>query len=265
MLNRQERWILLIWVGIFWAGLICAATPTPNDPTLLLQAIRAGDLAFEKFDNHAALESYRRAVRLDSTNYEALWKLTRAYIDAGQSAPRKEQIQYYFRAEHTARQCVSLHPDSAEGHFFLAVALGRTALYVGGKRKIQIAREVKVEAERALQINPAHDGAMHVLARWHYEVASLNFVERAVAKIVFGGVPPGASYERAAEYYEQAIVHNPEAPVHRLEYGRTLLKLGRVAESREQLKKCLKLPNLFWDDPKHKLQAQKLLDKIAKS
>jgi tetratricopeptide (TPR) repeat protein len=264
MIEHQERWPFLIGVMIFLAGMTSAAIVAPNDTRCAL-AIRDGDTAYGKFDNRTALANYSRAAEIDSSNYEALWKLARAYVDVGMASPKKEQPQYYALGEKLARRCATLHPDSAEGHFFLAVALGRVALYVGGKRKIQIAREVKAEAKRALQINPAHDGAMHVIGRWHYELASLNFVERAFAKIVFGGLPTGASYEQATNYFEQAIAHNPQAPVHRLEYGRTLIKLDRIGEARQQFAQCLALPDLFWDDPVHKRQAHQLLDKIGKS
>lgn len=250
-------------LGLLGLGFVAVTQATANDPRLL-QALREGDLAFEEFDNPTALTHYSRAVEIDSSNYEALWKLARAYVDVGMGSPKAQQMQYYFTGEKVARRCVSLHPDSAEGHFFLAIAMGRAALYVGGKRKIQLAKEVKAEAEAALQINPAHDGALHVIGRWNYELSDLNFVERAVAKIVFGGLPTGASYEQAINYFEQAIAHNPNAPVHRLEYGRTLLKLGRTSEARDQLEKCLALPDMFWDDPQHKQAARKLLDKIGK-
>jgi tetratricopeptide (TPR) repeat protein len=260
---QQQRLSLLV-LGLLGIGFISLAQPTVNDPRIT-QALREGDLAFEEFDNAAALTHYSRAVEVDSSNYEALWKLARAYVDAGLSSPKAQQMQYYFTGEKVARRCVSLHPDSTEGHFFLAVALGRAALYVGGKHKIKLAKEVKAEAERALQINPAHDGAMHVIGRWHYELSELNFIERAVAKIVFGGLPTGASYEQAITYLERAIAHNPQAPVHRLVYGRTLLKLGRTEEARAQLENCLALPDMFWDDPQHKQAARNLLDKTGKS
>ncbi|MDZ7361304.1 MAG: tetratricopeptide repeat protein [candidate division KSB1 bacterium] len=228
-------------------------------------AIHEGDFAYKKFDNVTALASYRRAVEIDSSDYEALWKLARAYADVGMSLPKKEQPAYFALAEKTARRCVTLHPDSANSHFSLAVALGRVALYEGGKRKIQIAKEVQAEAQQTLRVNPRHDGAMHVLGRWHYELADLNFIERAVAKIIFGGLPTGASYEQAARYFEQAIQHRPQAPVHHYEYARTLLKLDRVAEARRHLEKCLALPDVFWDDAQHKIEARKLLDKIGNS
>jgi tetratricopeptide (TPR) repeat protein len=261
--THQGRWLFLIGATIFSAGIAYASAAAINDPKCAL-TISEGDIAYKNFDNAAALTSYRRAREIDSSNYEALWKLTRAHIDVGTSLPKNQQLQYYVFGEKLARQCVAFHPDSAEGHFFLAVALGRVALHQGGKRKIQIAKEVKAEAERTLQCNPGHDGAIHVLGRWNYELADLNFIERAVAKIVFGGLPTGASYQQAAQYFEQAIAHRPEAPVHHLEYGRTLLKLDRIPEARQQLERCVELPEFFWDDAQHKRAARKLLNKLGK-
>jgi tetratricopeptide (TPR) repeat protein len=252
-----------LMIFVFFFELLHAAG-AGNNPRLT-EAIRDGDIAYGKFDNRGALKNYSRAVEIDSSDYEALWKLARAYADVGMSLPKKEQPAYYALAEKTARRCVTLHPDSSNSHFSLAVALGRLALYEGGKRKIQIAREVKAEAEQTLRANPRHDGALHVLGRWHYELADLNFIERAVAKIIFGGLPSGASYEQAARYFEQAIQYRPQAPVHHYEYARTLLKLERVAEARRHLEKCLELPEVFWDDSQHKLEARKLLDKIDNS
>jgi tetratricopeptide (TPR) repeat protein len=264
MAKHQERWLPSIRTALFFMGLACSATAVPNNPAFLM-AIGDGDAAFRKFDNRTALSNYLRAVEIDSSNYEALWKLARAYVDVGMNLPKKEQPEYYAFGEKMARRCAALYPDSSNGHFFLAVALGRVALYEGGKRKIQMAKEVKAEAERALQADPRHDGAMHVLGRWNYEFAELNFVERAVAKIIFGGLPSGASYEQAAGHFAEAVQCRPEVPVHHYELARTLIKLHRVDEAREHLEKCVLLPDLYWDDAQHKLAARKLLDKLRSS
>jgi tetratricopeptide (TPR) repeat protein len=263
MSNHQERWLFLLSMTIPLIELTNVTASALNDPRCA-EAIHEGDTAYKKFDNRAALTNYIKAVELDSSSYEALWKLARAYADVGMSLPKKEQPAYYALAEKTARRCVTLHPDSSNSHFSLAVALGRVALYEGGKRKIQIAKEVKAEAEQTLRANPRHDGALHVLGRWHYELADLNFIERTVAKIVFGGLPSGASYEQAAAYFEQAIQYRPEAPVHHYEYARALLKLNRALEARRHLEKCRELPDVFWDDAQHKLKARKLLNRIDK-
>lgn len=256
--NRKLR--LFKWAA-FAAGLYWIHAFAFNDPKFS-QAISDGDAAYKKFDNRAALINYRRAAEIDSFNYEALWKLARAHVDVGMPLPKKEQLEHYSTGEKLARRCATLYPDSANGYFFLAVALGRVALFEGGKRKIQISKEVKAVAERALQADPKHGGAMHVLGRWNYELADLNFIERTVAKIVFGSLPTGASYEQAEKYFTQAVTIEPEKPAHHFELARTLLKLNRNTAARQHLEQCIALPGVFWDDAQHQLAARKLLEKL---
>jgi len=260
MLRFKIFWAACI-LFIFCAEKLSASTLAVND-SAFAAAMRAGDAAFKVFDNKAAREAYGRVVAIDSSNYEALWKSARAYIDVGQAAKEAEQKQNYFIGEKIARRCVALHPDSAEGHFFLAVAVGRVALMVGGKKKIALSREVKVEAEKALALNPKHDGAMHTLGRWNYELANLSWVLKTAAKIIYGGVPTGASNEEAKDWFEKAIATAPETPVHHLWLGETLIELEDYATARKHLETCIALKDVFWDDPKNKAQAKERLEDI---
>lgn len=254
---------MCVWGGLFilFVTQLSMASFAVND-SALSAAIHAGDAAFKAFDNKAAREAYGRAVAVDSSNYEALWKLARAYIDVGQAAKDAEQKQNYFMGEKIARRCVALHPDSAEGHFFLAVAVGRVALMVGGKKKIALSKEVKVEAEKALVINPRHDGAMHALGRWNYELANLSWVLKTAAKIIYGGVPSGASNEQAKAWFEEAFVIAPDKPVHHLWLGETLIELEDYPSARTHLETCVTLKDFFWDDSKNKAQAAERLKEI---
>ena len=42
---------------------------------------------------------------------------------------------------------MALNPGGAKGHAFLAVTLGKQAIFVGGKTKVRLSREIKAEAE----------------------------------------------------------------------------------------------------------------------
>jgi tetratricopeptide (TPR) repeat protein len=224
--------------------------------------LHTGDRAFARFDNQGAWEAYSKVVALDSSHYHGLWKLVRAYVDVGYGAKGARQEQYYFTAARLARRCVALYPDSVESHFFLAVALGRTALKVGGKKKIALSKEIKQEAERTLALDPKHDGAMHVLGRWNYELANLNWMLRAFAKVLYGGVPPGGN-EEAKAWFEKALAIEPNSPAHRLWLGETLIQLKRYEEARAHLQACINLPNLLWDDGINKKQAERALQEIV--
>ena len=127
-----------------------------------------------------------------------------------------------------AREAVKIAPDSAAGHLELAVALGRQALKEGPKTQLSLSREIKSEVDRTLALDPAQGRAWHVLALWNRKLASLNFIERTVAKTVLGGVPKGASMENAVADLQKAIELEPAYVNHRLELGRTFMQLKRT-------------------------------------
>ena len=242
---------------------VIATTVSPQiAASSLAEFLQNGDRAFTQFDNQSALEAYGKVVALDSAHYQGLWKLVRAYVDVGYGAKGEQQEHYYFTAARLARRGVALHPDSSESHFFLAVALGRTALKVGGKKKIALSKEIKTEAERTLALDPKHDGAMHVLGRWNYELANLNWMLRAFAKVLYGGVPPGGN-EEAQAWFEKALAVEPNSPSHHLWLGETLIQLNRYEEARAHLQACVRLPDLLWDDGINKKQAERTLREIA--
>jgi tetratricopeptide (TPR) repeat protein len=224
--------------------------------------MNAGDAAFHAFDNVLARTHYARASAIDSTNYDALWKLSRAYTDCAAAAPKDGQGRLSAASERLARRCVALYPDSAQAHFILTLALGRAANLAGGKRRIALSKEIKLQADSTLALNPRHVGALHVLGRWNYGIASLSWLERSFAKIIYGGVPPGASMQKARSYFEKAIELDPKTPINHYWLGQTLIKLKDYAAARSELERCVALDDVLWDDKITKGKAQKALDGI---
>ena len=80
---------------------------------------------------------------------------------------------------------------------------------------------------------------------------------------MYGGVPPGASYEEAQAWFERAIAARPDMPLNRLWLGATLIKVHDYPGAREQLQTCLDLDDVLWDDPLTKVQAAKHQREIA--
>ena len=225
--------------------------------------VRQGDQAMARLEPQAALQFYQAAVAADPSSYEALWKSGRALIDLGELEQRgNSQKDKYNKALKYAERAVKVNPDDAEGHFVRAYALGRVALFEGGKTKLRLSREVRAEALRAIDLDPLHDGAYHVMGRWNHDLSTLNFLQRTIANTLLGGVPKEASFENAAHYFELAIQANPDDVSHRLHYARTLLELDREADARAELRKALELPATDLDDPVHKQEAQRLLDEL---
>lgn len=53
----------------------------------------------------------------------------------------------------------------AEGHYWLAAALGLASDRAGGRDKISLARDAHHHTLRALDLDPEHPGANHILGR----------------------------------------------------------------------------------------------------
>lgn len=225
--------------------------------------IKAGDRAYEAFDNKKALEAYKKAVGLDPSNYEALWKLSRAYVDVGETLQDKdEKIAYFKEAEKYARRAIEVNPEGSKGHLSLSIAIGRIALVVGPKERVRLSKVVKAEVDRALELDPNDDIAWHVLGRWHRRLATLSWIEKKFANLFLGGVPKEASVEEAARCFQKAIELNPRYIRHYVELGITLLELKREKEARQAFEKALELPITDADDPRLKALARFYLRKI---
>jgi tetratricopeptide (TPR) repeat protein len=143
-------------------------------------------------------------------------------------------------------------PRTADHLFDLAVAHHRSGRLA----------EAESLYRDSLALDPNHAGAMHILGRWNYEIASLGWLSKMAAKVVYGGVPPGASYEQAQEWFERAVAERPDMPLNHLWLAETLIKIHDYPRAREELQMCLDLDDVLWDDSVTKAQARKTLNEI---
>ncbi len=246
-----------------------AATAAPAtaaaDSAAIARAIAAADQFQAKYDYENALTTCRDATAAYPAAFELWWRLARAQTDRGARAQfdgNKDRAEIAFdHAVDAGRRAVMLAPDRPEGHLELAVALGRLALFQGGKEKIRLSKEVKAEADRALAIDPKQDRAHHVLGRWNRGVAQLSFLERGIANVVYGGVPEGATMDAAVSHFEKAIALAPDYANHHLELGRTYLDLGLKAKAKAEFEKVLACPVQTPFDSEYKHEALKLMAK----
>lgn len=228
-------------------------------------AVAQADAQYAKFDFEAALATCQAALAADSSSYDLWWRVARMQTDRGARAVydgNKTKAQAAFeRAVAAGRRAVVLGSEKPEGHLELAVALGRLALFKGGKEKIRASKEIKSEADRALALEPKLHRAEHVLGRWNYGIADLSFFEKTAANTILGGLPKGASYDAAVTHFERAIALKPDFANHHVELGRTLLKIGLKAKARAEFEKALACPQGTPFDDEYKREAQQLMAK----
>jgi tetratricopeptide (TPR) repeat protein len=244
---------------IMLSAVAAAGTPAQVDVTATLAA---GDAALAALDLTAATTAYRSAHGAAPTSYEAAWKLARALTDGATLASDPDQEKRLcVEAEELARLAVRLAPADSKGHAYLAVAVGKLALHEGGKRKVELSKEVKTEAEEALRLKPDEDVALHVLAIWNREMVELGWLLKKVAELLYGRFP-SASLEAAITSLRRAVLLAPDVIPHHVELGITLASAQRWPEAEAELEKGLALPTGWVTDDHYRALAKTNLAKV---
>jgi hypothetical protein len=227
--------------------------------------IAAGDRAHAAFNSAAALAEFDAAIALEPTNADALGKASRAAVDVAESEQSRARRDSLFRVgARYARAAIAANPNEAEHHFALARALGRAALSVGVRDRVKYAKEIRVEALKALEIDPNHPGALHVMGVWNAEVMRLNGVQRFFAKNVLGGGILGtANWKDAVSYMERAVAVDPERLTHRLDLAKIYIDVKESSKAREQLDHIVAAATQTdVNDPIYKREAKGLLERL---
>jgi tetratricopeptide (TPR) repeat protein len=248
----------IVVAGLSWAGLARASDPA--NATLVAE----GDSAAARLNVAAAIAAYTRAHQAAPRDYEAAWKLARTYGDqATLSAKAADQERYCAQAESLARAAIAIDPRGANGHAFLAVSLGKLALFAGGKRKVRLSHDIETEARTALELDPDQDVAHHVLGVWNREVAELSGFLRFFAKLLYGELPKG-TLEASLQHLEKAGRLRPDVIPHRVETGITLASMKRYREAEQALATALEMPTSWATDDFYRAKARDALERVRR-
>ena len=225
--------------------------------------VKQGNDLLSQMKEEEALEKYKAALKSDPNNYEAAHgaSLMCSRIGNRQTDDQKKR-EYFVVAKQYAVKSLKLNPTDAESNFVMAVAMGRMALISGSKDKVAASRDIKNYADLAVKYNPNHAGAWHVLGKWNYEVANLNFMERAAANSLFGGLPEGADVNRAIECYTKAIALDGNDILFYLDLAKAYDNIDKQDKAIETLKIALVLKPRFEDDANYLKQCKALLDEL---
>jgi regulator of microtubule dynamics protein 3 len=218
-------------------------------------------------DPEAALVHFQAGLAADPGSYELNWHAAQAAIDIGKQTPdsvkstRRDTL--YVEAERYARAATVANANGADGHFLLSVAVGRASLTKGKKERVRRAGEIRTEALRAIDLNPNHDGAYHVMGRWNAEIMRLSGFERFFAKSFLGGsIFNDASWAHAIQYLEKAVSIDSANIYHHLDLALVYIDRGRYTAAREQLQAIPTLPVVDVMDPRYQADAAMWLGKI---
>mgnify|MGYP003575944079 CR=1 FL=1 len=215
------------------------------------------------------LHHYQAALAADSVSYEANWKAAQAIanvakqIQGNADSLKNRRDSLYAVGRVYAERAVRADSMGADGHYALSMVLGRLSRTKSSKERVRYAKIIYDEAMRAIELNPNHDNAHHVLGAWNAEVKRLSGIQRFFAKTLFGGGFMGkANWDDAVKHLQRAVEINPQHVYHRLELAEVYVDLGQYSKAREQLLVIPTLPNADVQDAENKEEAAALLEDI---
>jgi len=242
--------------------------------TLILLLISVGLMAvplteLEKTDAlHDASEYDTELVQLEtlSAEYpedvEILWRLAQVHFDiADQTEDIEVHKTHFYPGFEAAKMAVTIDPNSARANHWYATLIGKIGMLEGTKQKIINSYEVEEYGLKAIELDPTYDGSLHLLGRWHYELADLSWVERTVAKIVYE-TPPKASFEESVKFYKKAIEAKDDEVRHYLWIGKAFIKLKDNEEAKKYLTIATEITPLDDSDKLMQKEAAELLEKL---
>jgi Flp pilus assembly protein TadD len=138
------------------------------------------------------------------------------------------------------KKAVAKLPNDAEAHVGLAAAYGQLCWFVDDKTRVEYSKAIYQEVNKGLALDPDNDYGHLVLARWNFEMATLNPLLKGIAELVYGQFPP-ASTQAAITHFKKAIELNPSRVIHHAEYAKALEALGEKETAREEWTKVIEL------------------------
>ena len=230
------------------------------------QLITDVDNYYKQFNNDKALETAKKAEKLDPDNFEVIWRVSRAYVDVAEKMPSSTsqqedaQLAVYQKALEYADKAIKINGSSSIGYLRRAIANGKIALFKGVFSVAGVVNSVKADVEKAIQLNTGgafnQAVAHYVYARTHAKISEKWKPARAVLGLGW------ADNEIAITEFKKAIALYPTYVMFYVDYANSLIREDEYATAREMLNKALKQPIQHQDDEKRMAEAKKTLNDI---
>lgn len=186
------------------------------------------------------------------------WRLGRSCFKraaAAEVAGDQKQVQRWLQdAEDKCRQAVDLDAGCALAHVWLATVVGKRCDFLSAKERIAAGKEVQSHLDTALEIQKqakdesAEDFiARYTYGRWCYEVASLSWMERKIATVMFG-TPPEATFEDAMSHFREVERQKPDWKANLCWISKTAVCLKDYATAIQMADKAHEVPAVDEED-----------------
>jgi len=219
--------------------------------SMVNEAIRLEDIPNET----AALNKLKEVLKVQPAHVFALAKSSELCSRIGTREESAANRDAWFKAALAyANKAIAASPQNDQANVSMAMILGKSTLTKSGKEKLKNARLIKKHLDIALKTNPNNYLAWHILGRWNFEISNVNAVERAGAKIFYGGVPSG-TIKNAIMYFEKSKSLQPLFILNYISLANAYHKDGQVAKAIALLKAVQQFKTNTEDDAQHKAEA----------
>ncbi|MSP38332.1 MAG: tetratricopeptide repeat protein [Deltaproteobacteria bacterium] len=268
MLHRSLRLITFI---VAWLSLAVVPTRAADESATLAdiaQLHKNAERLYFQFKPKEAAADLQKILQADGRNFEALIKLARAHIDIGDMIAesggnwKERRLKEYRTAEEYARKALKLDPNSSWSYFWVAASVGSVAEMAPVAKQVELAAEIRDAVEKSLALDPKNGAACHLYGVWHRKVAEIGGASRMFASLFFGKSVPQGSLDKSIEYLKKAVALNPTYVASRLDLARSHAAKKEWPAARALLKSIPEIANQYFEDAKHKREAEEFLDEI---
>jgi tetratricopeptide (TPR) repeat protein len=222
--------------------------------------IQQGDAEDAKHQPRVALVSLLQAEEIEPANAGVLLRISKQYGDLIDETKVKDEAKVFAeKALDYGRRANALDVKSAKAHLNLAICYGKMTDFVSNKVKMEYAKLIHDEAQRSIDLDPTDDFAWHVMGRWHFGVANLNGILRALAGFVYGGLPP-ASNDDAARCLKKAVEIAPQRMMHHAELAKVYAAMGKPDLAAQEWQNVLGIRPLDVQDEAYLKEARVTLE-----
>jgi len=228
--------------------------------------IQKGDAFYKTFNHQNAMDQYKKAAELDSSNYEALWKISRAYVDLAEKMPNSTSEQEdaqeatFLKAVAFADSSIKTAPENAAPYVRRAIANGKIALFKGVFSVGGVVTAVRDDCEKAIALgngdNFTKSLSHYILARAHAKLAEKPGIVRWPLGLGWGDI------DVALEEYQKAIDIKDDFLMYFVDYAKALAEEDEYDKAKEMINKAFTCPLTDADDDKKLVEAKELLKEL---
>jgi len=210
-------------------------------------------------------EEFEKLSSLSSTNpndVELMWRLARCYFDLAEMKTDLEwRKKNFFTGFEIIQKALTVNDQHFAVHKWMAILLSSVGNFQETKVKIGNSYKIKEHALTAAKLNPKDSNTQHVLGKWCYTIADIDFITRTAASALFS-TPPTSSFEEALSFFLKAEELGGNIR-NKVALGDTCMKLKKKEDAKEWYQKAIdatavsEVDKIAQEDAKTKLASAK--------